>query len=378
MITKRVAINGWILKDKQIDGIGNFTIHTSIHLAKMNPENEYLILCDWRYNDIFFDDIKNIKIKRIFPIWRHPILYVFILDTILPLVLKLYKIDLFIGTDGMISLITGKKQISVIHDLNFLHYPEFLPFRNRAFYNIYYPLYAKKATKIATVSEFSKNDIIESYKIKPEKINVVYCAAKETFHKISEIEKSNIRNKYTKGAPFFVCIGTIHPRKNISLTLDAFELFLKTQKKPFKMILIGNFLWNNDKLLEKINTGILKECVIVAGRLSDNETNEVLASAEALIFMSLFEGFGIPILEAFATETPVICSNTTSLEEISSDAALKADPLDKNEILEKMCIIQENKNNIKSELINAGKKRLKYFSWEKTSIILSHQINQVV
>lgn len=364
--TKNIAINAWVLRNRSIDGIGNFTIQTTIQLSKINPNLHFHVLVDWNFKEIYFNNWPNITINRIFPPRRHPILYIIFLDTILPIFLAWKKIDIFLGMDGMLSLLSSKKQISVIHDLNFKHYPHFLPFRNRLFYNYFFPLYAQKATKIATVSEFSKNDIVQTYHINPDKIKVVFCAAKEFFHSISEYEKTIIRQKYTLTDPFFVVIGTIHPRKNIENTLKAFSIFLNKINKPYKLILIGDFLWNNSSNFNLIRELKIESQVIFAGRLSDEETNDILASAEALLFMSYFEGFGIPILEAFSTSTPVICSNTTSLDEISDDAALKANPIDPEEISNKMIELIKSENK-KLNLITSGTKRLNFFSWEKTA-----------
>lgn len=366
---KIIAINAWILRNLNIDGIGNFTIQTTQNLAKINPKQIFYVLTDWNYSTSYFTEYPNIKIKKIFPPRRHPFLYIFFMEIVLPIYLLYNKIDVFIGMDGMLSLLSSKKQIAVIHDLNFFHYPRNLPFRNRLFYNIFYPLYAKKSKSIITVSEFTKQDIIKSYKINPNKITVVYCAAKSIFHPVSEMEKRNIKIKHTSGKPFFIFIGSIHPRKNLENTIKAFAIFLKKANKDFKLILVGNFLWNNKKIFNLIDHLKINNHVLIKGRLTDSETNDLLASAEALIFMSYFEGFGIPILEAFSTETPVICSNTTSINEISENAALKAPPNNPEEISEKMLQLT-NSNELRKELVKKGTIRNKDFSWEKTAELL--------
>jgi len=370
---KNIAINAWVLRNKNIDGIGNFTIQTTIQLALLNPGQHYYVLVDWNYKENYFLGYSNIHTKRIFPPWRHPLLYITILDTILPLFLIINKIDTLIGMDGMLSLLTKKKQIAVIHDLNFYHYPKFLPLRNRFFYNTFYPLYAKKANKIATVSNFSKRDIISTYKIDENKINVVYCAAKNIYHPIVEKEKQIIRNKYTNGNPYFLCIGTIHPRKNIENTIKAFKLFLNKKTYNFKLVLVGDFLWNNSSIFNLIDELGVKNDIIILGRIKDEELNNILASANALVFMSFFEGFGIPILEAFATHTPVICSNTTSLNEISGNAALKVDPYNVKEISNKMLELVDSESR-REKLITLGTVELNQYSWERTA----ESINQII
>ncbi|MFN5046341.1 MAG: glycosyltransferase [Bacteroidota bacterium] len=157
--------------------------------------------------------------------------------------------------------------------------------------------------------------------------------------------------------------------------MKAFEIFTR-ENKNFQLVLVGNQMWNNKNIHQLIFDLKIQNQVVIKGRLSDSETNDLLAGAEALLFMSYFEGFGIPILEAFATETPVICSNTTSLNEISGDAALKANPKDPLAISENMLKLIGSRE-IRLNLIQKGIKRNQDFSWEKTSINIFNIIASV-
>jgi glycosyltransferase involved in cell wall biosynthesis len=371
----RIGINAWVLRNKNYDGIGYFTIYTTQELCKKCPEWDFYVFVDLKFNETFFDKYQNCKIIKIFPPFRHPLLYVIFLEIFMPLVLQFYSINRFIGMDGMLSLTSRNKQIPVIYDLNFHHFPENLPFKNRIFYNHFFKKYAKKADEIITISQFSKNDINKVYKIEESKIHVVYCGVNNNFKPISHEEQIKIREKYTLGDEYFTSLGTIHPRKNIITLLEAFKAFKINSKSKTKLVLIGKFLWDNQEINEKIKNLNLKNDAIFTGRLSDQETQHILASSKGLIFISLFEGFGIPILEAFGAGVPVICSNTTSLDEIGGEAALKVDPKNIAEIESAIYKI-DNDENLRLNLIQKGLNEKRKYSWENTAELMIRAINQ--
>jgi glycosyltransferase involved in cell wall biosynthesis len=369
-----IGINAWVLRNKNYDGIGFFTIYTIKELCKNSPEWNFFVFVDWNYNETFFNEFKNCKVVKVFPPLRHPILYVLVLEILIPIILMLYKIDRFVGMDGMLSLISKTKQIPVIYDLNYYHYPENLPFKNRVFYNIVFKKYAKKANEIITISEFSKSDINNTYKIENSKIHVVYCGVNTEFKKIDSDEQNSIRTRYTGGNDYFTSLGSIHPRKNILNLLKAYHLFKTQTTSNTKLVLIGKFLWNNQILIDEIDKMHLRENVIFTGRLNDEETQKVLGSSKGLIFISIFEGFGIPLLEAFNADVPVICSNTTSLKEISGEAALKVDPLNIQEIASAIKELDENEQ-LRLELSKKGQfEKLKY-NWSKTGTLMKNTIS---
>jgi len=369
-----IGINAWVLRNKNYDGIGFFTIYTIKELCKNSPEWNFFVFVDWNYNETFFNEFKNCKVVKVFPPLRHPILYVLVLEILIPIILMLYKIDRFVGMDGMLSLISKTKQIPVIYDLNYYHYPENLPFKNRVFYNIFFKKYAKKANEIITISEFSKSDINNTYKIENSKIHVVYCGVNTEFKKIDSDEQNSIRTRYTGGNDYFTSLGSIHPRKNILNLLKAYHLFKTQTTSNTKLVLIGKFLWNNQILIDEIDKMHLRENVIFTGRLNDEETQKVLGSSKGLIFISIFEGFGIPLLEAFNADVPVICSNTTSLKEISGEAALKVDPLNIQEIASAIKELDENEQ-LRLELSKKGQfEKLKY-NWSKTGTLMKNTIS---
>ena len=372
----KIAVNCWILRNKKIDGIGNFTIETLRLLISAHPEIKFQILCDKNFTEDYFD-FPNAKKYHIFPPYRHPLLYFFFMEVVVGFFLKKHKPDLFLSMEGFLCLSTNCKQLPIIYDLNFEHQPEDLPFRNRIYFRTFYPKFARKATRIVTISEYSKNDIAETYKIPLNKIDNVSCGVKESFSLIDDKIKQITRDRYTKGAEYFFFIGSMHPRKNIVRLLQAFELFKKKSNAPLKLVLAGNIFWGDESVQAVISTMNAKDDIVFTGRISDDELVNLLGSAFALTFVPTFEGFGLPIVEAFQSDVPVICSSTTSMPEVAGNAALMVDPLNIEDIADKMKLLWNDKLLVQ-ELIDKGRLQKNLFTWKRTSELLYKSIQNCV
>ena len=372
----KIAVNCWILRNKKIDGIGNFTIETLRLLISAHPEIKFQILCDKNFTEDYFD-FPNAKKYHIFPPYRHPLLYLFFMEVVVGFFLKKHKPDLFLSMEGFLCLSTNCKQLPIIYDLNFEHQPEDLPFRNRIYFRTFYPKFARKATRIVTISEYSKNDIADTYKIPLNKIDNVSCGVKENFSLIDDKLRQITRDRYTKGAEYFFFIGSMHPRKNIVRLLQAFELFKKKSNAPLKLVLAGNIFWGDEVVKAVISTMNAKDDIVFTGRISDDELVKLLGSAFALTFVPTFEGFGLPIVEAFQSDVPVICSSTTSMPEVAGNAALMVDPLNTEDIADKMKLLWNDKLLVQ-ELIDKGRLQKNLFTWKRTSELLYKSIQNCV
>ena len=372
----KIAVNCWILRNKKIDGIGNFTIETLKPLLSAHPEIEFQILCDKNFTEDYFD-FPNVTKHHIFPPYRHPLLYLFFMEIVVGLFLKKHKPDLFLSMEGFLCLSTKCRQLPIIYDLNFEHQPQDLPFRNRIYFRTFYPKFARKATRIVTISEYSKNDIADTYKIPLNKIDNVSCGVKENFYPLDDNLKQITRDRYTKGAEYFFFIGSMHPRKNIVRLLQAFELFKKESNAPLKLVLAGNIFWGDETVQPVISKINAKDDIVFTGRINDDELVNLLGSAYALTFIPTFEGFGLPIVEAFQSDVPVICSNTTSMPEVAGNAALMVDPFNTEDIAEKMAQLWNNQL-IRKELIEKGRLQKNLFTWKRTSDLLYKSIQNCV
>jgi glycosyltransferase involved in cell wall biosynthesis len=264
---------------------------------------------------------------------------------------------------------SSTKQLPIICDINFEHKPEDLPFRNRVYFRTFFKRFAYKGIRIATISEYSKQDIVDTYKIDASKIDNISCGIDNKFVVLNEEEKLVVKSKWSEDREYFFFVGSMHPRKNIKRLIDAFNLFKQQSQSDFKLLLGGSILWQASDFKDAYLQSDFKNDIIFLGRLSDEDLKQVLGAAYCLSFAPVFEGFGLPIVEAFEAGVPVICSNVTSMPEVAGDAAILFNPFEVKEIANAMHKIFEEKS-LRNELIVKGHQQKLKFSWDNTADLL--------
>ncbi len=378
-----IAVNTRLLLKDKFCGTSWFAYESLKRITKNHPEHKFLFLFDRPFSEefIFSDNITPIVVG---PQARHPFLWYWWFEQSLPKIFHKHEPDLFLSPDGFLSLSYSPpagtqecKSIAVIHDLNFEHYPKDIPFWARRYYKKYFPQYAKKANRIATVSEYSKQDISKLYKISSEKIDVVYDGSNEAFKPISEEQKIVVRQKYSNGNDYFIFVGALNPRKNVHCLLLAFDAFKNSSSSPIKLIIVGEKMWKTSEMENVYNNMQFRNDVIFIGRLGTNDLKDVMASAFALVFVPYFEGFGIPIVEAMYCDVPVITSNVTSMPEVAGNAGLLVDPFSIDSIKEGMITIYKDET-LRNQLIANGKIQREKFSWDKTAEKLWNCIEKTI
>jgi glycosyltransferase involved in cell wall biosynthesis len=372
----RIAVNVQKLVKNKMEGLGWFVYETMSRIVKSHPEHEFTFIFGKGIEQEFiFDD--NVKCINIGPPFFKPLAWLLKFEFLLPQFINKNKFDLFISPDGWSSTRIKTKKVIVIHDINFAHYPEFLQKSFYYYYSFFFPRWAKSADRIATVSSYSMQDIVNTYKIDSGKIDVLYNAASPVFKPVTIDKITKIRNRYAGGNSYFLFVGALHPRKNIVNLFKAFDKFKNTDNRNVKLLIVGEkFYW--DKKTDKVYNGLkYKTDIVFTGRLSQEELKNVMASALALTYVSFFEGFGIPIVEAMSCEVPVITSNTTSMPEVAGDAALTVNPYSVDDIAGAMQKIAAD-DNLRKQLIEAGNKRKQIFSWDKTAEKLWQTVEHVV
>ncbi len=371
-----IAVNTRFLLKENLEGIGYFTREVFRLLTNQYKEHQFYFLFDRPYDETYIFS-SNVTPVVVGPPARHPLLWKFWYDVKIPSVLKKIEADVFISPDGFCSLTSKIPQCLVVHDLGFLHYPETYRKSHELFYKRYTPLYLKKAKMIATVSHFSKKDIITQYKTADEKINIVYSAVKKIFHPLNIQQKEIIKEKYTEGKEFFIYTGALQPRKNLVNLLKAFSLFKKRQHSNWKLVLAGRLAWKNDDFLHLLKTYKYRNDIITPGYISESVLAQLTASAYAMIYPSLFEGFGVPVLEAMKSEIPVLTSANSSMQEIGEEAALYFNPLSVNDMAEKLMLIYKDED-LRNSLIQKGKQKAGEFSWQRTAGLMWQCIEKTV
>lgn len=364
----RIGVNTRLLLKGKLEGIGWFTYQTLERMVHEHPEHDFFFFFDRPYDESFVFST-NVTPVVIPPQARHPLLFTLWFDWTIPYVLKKYKIDVFLSPDGFCSLRTKVPTCLVIHDLAFEHYPEHLKFSHKHYWQFFQPRFARKAKQIVTVSEYSKKDITELYGISPDKISVACNGAHDAYTVLDWKERDEIKKKYTDGAEYFVYAGALHPRKNILNLLKAFVAFKKMQRSDMKLVMVGRFAWKYEEVLEMKENMPFKEDVIWVGYKDVDELTKIIGSAYALVYPSLFEGFGIPILEALKCNVPAIVGNTSSMPEVAGDAGLLVNPQDYEDIANKMEQLYKDET-LRAKLIAAAPAQVQKFTWEKAADVL--------
>lgn len=351
-----------------MDGIGWFTAETVKRITTEHQEHEFFLLCD-RKIDLEWQLPQNTHLVVLHPPARHPVLWYFFFEWGVAPALKRLKIDLFLSTDGWMSLRTKVPTITVIHDINYEHADDYLRPSHQRYMKHFFPRFAQQATRIATVSNFSRKDIAETYHVPISKIDVVYDGSHSCYQPLNEEQKSAVKEKYTQGCPYFIFIGTITKRKNLTNILLAFDRFKHNDGNGTKMLIVGSRAWWEGELKEAYDAMQYQQDVIFVGWIDAAELAKMLAASVALTYISFFEGFGIPILEAFHAETAVIAGNNTSMPEVAGDAALLADPNNVEEITDHMSRLATD-SVFRNTLIAKGRARKELFSWHRTADLL--------
>ncbi|MFZ5364595.1 MAG: glycosyltransferase family 4 protein [Patescibacteria group bacterium] len=273
-------------------------------------------------------------------------------------------IDRLFVSAHVIPLIHPKNTIVTIHDIGFERFPEIYPWYDIVYHQWAIRFAKRAASKIITISEFSKKELIDVFKIKPEKIHVVYNGyddEKYRPHELAEID--SVKSKYNLKNPYLIFVGRLEEKKNTPFLVECFAQF-KKKFPEYKLVLVGRRGHGFDRVENNIGRFGLENEVIFPGWVDSDDLSKLLAGAKALIFPSLYEGFGIPVIEAMACGVPVVCSNTTSLPEVVGKGAILVDPKSKDQMVEAMGKIVSDEI-LRRDLIEKGLENAKRFSWEK-------------
>ncbi len=371
----KIAVNTRLLLPHRMEGIARYIYENLRHMVLANPQDEFHFIFDRQY-DASFIFADNIIPHVLGPQSRHPILWYYWFEISMPALLKKISADVFFSGDMYLSMKSKVPTLMVSHDLNYEHYPQFLRWSHRKYMQHYSKKYHLKANHLVAVSQATKQDIISTYHIPEDKISVAHNAAPEFFKPIEDNSIREVKANLTDGQDFFIYVGSLHPRKNVAGLLLAFDKFKKQTSKPHKLVVYGRQAFKTGKIFDTYNQLVNKNDVVF---ISDNEMNlpEVMASATALCYVSYFEGFGIPILEAFQSETAVITSNVSSMPEVAGDAALLVDPYDISSIADAMSLITSDKN-LRSDLVVKGKLQRAKFSWKESAAIIYRELSKLV
>ncbi|AXI24804.1 glycosyl transferase family 1 [Methanofervidicoccus sp. A16] len=353
--------------NQSLTGVGNYTYNLIKELIKINSIKEttiYLI----NYNKIkIFNNLDNVIINN--PFKNYPVktyswyIYLFMKFKVLPSS-ELSSLEIIHNPSQAPTYFKIKQQyVYTIHDLTPILFPNEHKNGKYLIYKLLLPKTLRTADKIIADSYNTKKDIIKYFKIPEDKIKVIHLGVDEKYKPLSEEEINSIKKKYSINYPFILYVGTLEPRKNIPTLIKAYYK-LKKQGLPHKLVITGKKGWKYKSIFETIDKLNLQKDIIFTGYVPEEDLPALYNAADLFVYPSIYEGFGLPPLEAMACGTPVITSNTSSLPEVVGDAGIMVDPYDVDGLSKAMYEVLTN-DGLREELRKKGLERAKLFSWKE-------------
>lgn len=366
MSDKKVAINGLIM-DQRKAGIGNYTFQLLQAMMKMSVPFFIDVYIQQHMKSFFADtdcmrfiavpDFKGSQDRIWYEQWIMPSFYnkngyevVHFVDYLMPL--------------GKVN----SKKVVTLHDVSFYKKPEYFTLGSRLMKQFFTMLSVRKADRIICVSQNTRKDIQEKFPfIKKERLKVIYLAAANQ-HKLdlSQGEERRILQECGISGAYLLYVGTLEPRKNVETLIRAFQLLIQDRTIPHNLILCGKKGWKYEGIFKLLQAPDLMDRVRVIGYMPDDKLPVLYRNADAFVYPSFYEGFGLPPLEAMKEGTAVITSDTSSLPEVVGQAALLCNPKDVLQLKDLMDQVLRN-HELKESLIQRGYDQIKQYSWEITA-----------
>jgi glycosyltransferase involved in cell wall biosynthesis len=272
---------------------------------------------------------------------------------------------LFHATEHLLLPVRDIPTVLTVHDLVYHLFPAYHKRLNYWFLNAAMPLFVRRASALITVSESSKRDLIRLYGVPADKITVVYEAASALFQPASAAQIAASRARYGLPERYLIALGTIEPRKNLIRLVSALRT-LRQQDPQLALVIVGRSGWLYQDFYQELEELDDPRAVLLPGYVPDEQLPAVLSGATALVLASLYEGFGLPILEAMACGTPVVCSNVSSMPELGGSAARYFDPQDTGQMAETIAAVLRD-GDLRAEMRQRGLEQAARFSWQRAA-----------
>ncbi len=368
-----IAVNTRFLLPGKLEGIGRYTYEVCRRLPELFPDDDLVFLFDRPYDSRFVTGPRTRAIV-VPPPARHPVLWYLWFEWALPRALKRAGAEVFFSPDGYTSLRSPVPSVMTVHDLAFEHFPGHTPPLVSRYYRYFTPRYCHHARYVAAVSQFTALDIQQRYGLSAERIAVCGNGCREGFYPLSSDERAQARQQYAGGKPYFLYIGAIHPRKNVHRLIDAFGAFKQRTHAPHQLLIAGRMAWKEGPVETAYQSSPARRDIQLLGFVPDEELPRLMGAAFAFVYPSLFEGFGLPLLEAMHAEVPVISSRSSSMTEVTADAGLLIDPYQTEGLADAM--EQMLDSQLRSSLVKRGKGQRQQYSWDRTARVIAGLIRR--
>jgi len=353
-----------------LTGIGRYTYHLCKYFEKSNEVDvSFFYGKGWsklvRENPV--QNIGKIKavIKKVIPLSYN--LSRIIQGIRFQRMLKVCQPDIYHDPNYLLYDFSGKKIITV-HDVSFIRYPEAHPRERILVMEQFFPKALEQADAIITDSVFSANELMACFSVDASKVFPIYLGVEEVFHQRSAVETSNVLSRYKLNYQKYVLVvGTLEPRKNLGQVIKAFQRLPDNLKADYPLVIIGMKGWGTDEIEQEMAPLVKSGQLKLLGYIPDDDLPSLYAAAKVFVYPSLYEGFGLPPLEAMASGVPVITSNQASLPEVVGDAGIQVSPDDVDELKRQLILVLESKLKCDA-MIELGLKQAKKFTWEKCAL----------
>lgn len=360
----KIAIQAADLDNGRIDGTRVYILNMLRHFGRLAPEDEFLIYHRRDFNpELTPPEFSNYEIKKV----SSPFLW-----TQTRFAWELLKDDPDILWMPMhnLPLVRKKKLLTVVtvHDLAYKHFPDYFPKRDLRELNFLGDLAIKNADRLIAISQSTKRDILQFYPgIREEKIKVIHHGFDgELFSQARDFDaEARVKKELGIDGNYILYSGAIQPRKNLKILIEAFEILKKNNAGgDLKLVLAGGKAWMWEETFAKAENSPFRADIIMPGKLKFDDLGHLVRGAEIYVFPALYEGFGIPLLEALAARVPLVTANNSSLREVGGGAAEYFDAKNAAELAEKIKMVLSDEK-LKKEMIARGLTQIKKFSWEK-------------
>ncbi|MBX2817263.1 MAG: glycosyltransferase family 4 protein [Saprospiraceae bacterium] len=367
----RLLVNTRFLLPGKLEGIGLYSREVLSRLVRQHPEHTFYFAFDRPFDESFiFSD--NVVPLVLTPPARHPLLFYWWFEMAIPRAYQKHQCDAFISPDGFTSLSPAiSKNLLIIHDLAYLHYPLHIPVVMRWYYRRFVPKFMAAAHHVITISHTSFLDIHQHFPEAIAKTHWAHNGLRTGFEHTDEQSSISVtKNAWADGDDFILLLGALHPRKNIVRALKAFDQACSNLATPLKLLVVGRSAWQTGAIRKTFQSMEHKSAVRMTGYVEDNTLLQLLSASTALLYVSLWEGFGLPILEAMSCGVPVITSDRSSMKEVAGDAALLVDPENIDAIANGIKRLASDPL-YRENLIRRGHERIKKFDWQDQVDLIS-------
>ncbi|MBI5033444.1 MAG: glycosyltransferase family 4 protein [Chloroflexi bacterium] len=348
---------------ERLFGAGNYIVNLIAALSRLDTPNEYVVFVKPFHASLFKTLQRARTIQVALPMRTLRIAWE---QTALPILARQYKLDVLHSPHYSLPLAAPCATVVTFHDMTFFLYPQAHLLYKRIFFRTMIPLAARRATSIIAISESTRQDILRLLKTPSEKVNQVSYGISSQFHLTENCNRlDEARHKYNLPAEFALYVGNLEPRKNLPILLQAFARLVH-QGLPHSLVLVGSRGWKDDAVFTTLSELGISDRVHFLGYVTQDELPLIYQASRVFVYPSLYEGFGLPVLEAMACGTPVITSNVSSMPEVAGDAGLLINP---NSIDELTVALQRalTDSELRVTLAQKGLKRAQSFSWERTA-----------